>query len=102
MSRYFPATVMGGRLYVQGIGTYGPWDSQQLPYQVEGIVDQILRPLLGERKIHTREELVEAVRRSDMPAATIWIGEGLEVEARRIHEAQLEMRRKQDHRLEGS
>jgi hypothetical protein len=37
-----------------------------------------------------------------MPAVTIWIGEGLEVEARQMHEAQLEMRRKQVYRLEGS
>jgi hypothetical protein len=93
---------MGGRLYVQGIGADASWDPGRLAYQVEEIVDQLVRPLLGERKIHTREELAEAVRHSDMPAITIWIGEGLEVEARRMHEAQLEMRRREVYRLEGS
>jgi hypothetical protein len=86
---------MGGRLYVQGIGANGPWVSEQLPYRLEEVVDQLVRPLLGERKIHTREELAEAVRRSGLPALTIWIDEGLEVEARRMHETQPQKLKKQ-------
>jgi hypothetical protein len=86
---------MGGRLYVQGIGADSPWDPGRLPYQTEEIVNQLIRPLLGERKIHMREELEEAVRGSDLPAVTIWIGEGLEGQARRMmHEGQQEKRRK--------
>lgn len=58
MPRYFPATVMGGRLYPHGIGAYGPWESSRLAYQTEEIVDYLLRPILGEKKIRNAEERI--------------------------------------------
>jgi len=77
MTRFFPSTAMGGRLYVRGVGAYGPWDSAQLPYQSEDIVDQLVRSLSA-RKIHTLEELTAVVRQSSLPAVTVWIPEGSE------------------------
>jgi hypothetical protein len=31
-NRYFPGTAMGGRLYPEGIGNWGPWDRSRLVY----------------------------------------------------------------------
>jgi hypothetical protein len=73
---------MGGRLYPQGIGANGPWESRRLAYQTEETVALLLRPIIGEKKIRTPEELAEAVRQSSLPAVTVWIPESLEDAAR--------------------
>ncbi len=88
MSRYFPATVMGGRLYPQGIGANGPWKSSRLAYQSEETVAVLLRPIIGEKKIRTPEELAESIRQSSLPAVTVWIPENLENAAQVMWESQ--------------
>ncbi len=88
MPRYFPATVMGGRLYPHGIGVCGPWKSSSLAYQSQETVALLLRPIIGEKKIRTLEELDEAVRQSSLPAVTVWIPENLESAVRVTWEKQ--------------
>ncbi len=77
--RYFSATAMAGRLYVQGIPDRGPWDPKQLVYYSEEIVDKMMQPLAGDRKVKTAEELAEAVRVSErgLPTIKVWIHGGL-------------------------
>lgn len=85
-TRYFSATVMGGKLYVQGIGERGPWDSQRLMHWPEQAVDQILQPLAGERKVRTAGELQEAILASTrgLPNIKVWIHEAIESVAREM------------------
>ncbi len=75
--RYFPVTVMGGRLYSDGAGAY--WD--------EAVVDMLVERV-GHRRARTEAELLEAVRESsrDLPALRVWVREGLEALARRLRE----------------
>jgi hypothetical protein len=63
---YFPATAMGGKLYVDD----APQD--------EAIVD-ILVARVGHRKVRTTEELGEVVKVSErgLPAIRLWIHERL-------------------------
>jgi hypothetical protein len=79
---------MGGRLYPQGIGERGLWESSRLAYQTEETIALLLRPIIGEKKIHTPEELAEAIRQSSLPAVTVWIPESLENAARVLWEKQ--------------
>ncbi len=78
--RYFSATAMCGRLYVQGIPDRGPWDPWQLVYYSEEIIDKIMQPLAGDRKVQTAEELAEVVRASErgLPTIKVWIHDSLE------------------------
>lgn len=82
--RYFAATAYAGRLYVQGVGDRGPWESRALVYWTEAQVDMILNERTGDRKVRTPEELRAAVEssRTRHHAMKAWIAEGLEVAAR--------------------
>ncbi len=80
VNRYFSATAMGGRLYVQGVPDRGPWNSAWLVYYPEEMVEKIVQPLAGDRKARTTEELAEAIRVSwrGLPTITVWISEEME------------------------
>lgn len=87
--RYFSATAMGGRLYVQNVPDRGrSWESRRLVRLTERQVDLIYQPLAGDRKVKTSEELAEAVRVSErgLPAIKVWIHESLEDAARKFWE----------------
>ncbi len=73
--RYFPGTLMAGKLFLDA-----------LYYRTEAQVDTIFNPLVGDRKIHSCEELDDALRISKarpLPTLKVWISEDLEGEARR-------------------
>ena len=81
--RYFPVTVLGGRLYVDGIGERGPWNTGRLPYQHEAAVE-LLMARVGHRKVRSAEELRAILRESEsgLPAIRAWVHEGIEEAAR--------------------
>ena len=84
--RFFPATIMGGRLHVTGAGEGRPWDSSQLDWWREDELDLILAKGEYGEKIRTPEEL-ETVLRPPItvaPARRVWIHESLEDDARRL------------------
>lgn len=87
-NRYFSATVMGGRLYVQGIPAPGPWDAKHLSWWSERQVELVFQPLVGDRKVETLKALEEAVRASErgLPTIKVWIHEGLQDAARSLWE----------------
>ncbi len=87
-NRYFSATAMGGRLYVQGVPDHGPWDSAWLVYYPEEMVEKMIQPLAGDRKVRTTEELAEAIRLSwrGLPTITVWISEEIEGMAKKCWE----------------
>ncbi len=73
--RYFPATLMAGRVY-----------RDTMVYRTEAQVDMTFNPHTGERKIHSVEELEDAMRISrarPLPTIDGWISQDLEGEARR-------------------
>lgn len=76
--RYFPATAMAGRLYVQGVPDRGPWDPAGLVYWTERQVDAVVNPRAGSRKAETAGELDRGIRAAGFPSARVWIAEGLE------------------------
>ncbi len=79
--RFFSATAMAGRLYVQGVPDKGPWDPRGFVYWAEDQVDAILNPRVGDRKIRSSDQLRNALRASAMrglPTVKLWIAEGLE------------------------
>lgn len=87
-SRFFLATILGGRLHSNGIPEWGPWEASRLHWWPEDHLDKILATTMA-RKVRTVEEL-EATIAEPMGAAptrNIWIHEGLEDEARRLWEA---------------
>ncbi len=73
--RYFPVTAMGGRLYFDGTGVY--YD--------ETVVDMLVERV-GHRKVRTGAELLGVVKESarGLPAARVWVQEGLDGVARRF------------------
>jgi hypothetical protein len=74
--RFFPATVMGGRLHVSTGDS--PWDLSRFDWWREDELDLILSKGYGE-KIRTLEEL-EAALRAPMkvaPTRSLWIHESL-------------------------
>jgi len=76
--RYFPATPLGGCLYLDG---------QDFAYWTERQVDMILNRGVGSRKVETAEELhrlLPVVR--GLPSVSIWIFEGLEAVAQRLQD----------------
>jgi hypothetical protein len=87
MARYFPITLMTGRLYPQGISEWGPWDATQLRYVTE---DAITIQVPGvEAKVDDPSEILrhlDASAARPLPTRTLWIREGLEEEVRRIWE----------------
>jgi hypothetical protein len=68
--RYFPATALGGKLYVDDT----PQD--------EAVVDMLVAHV-GHKKVRTAEELGEVVNASErgLPAIRLWIHESLQDEA---------------------
>jgi len=45
--RYFPATILGGRLHVRGIPDWGPWDPARLEWEPEEYVEVILTTMMA-------------------------------------------------------
>ena len=84
-TRFFAATVMGRRLYPEGIGERGPWGSQRLVYWPEEAVRIALRQGV-DRLAWTAEDLEAVIRSSErgLPAIRVWIQEGLEGQARTL------------------
>jgi len=78
--RFFSATAMGGRLYVQGISEHSPWDSKHLLYLDEQVVDMISNRGANDRKVLTSDELHAAILVSErgLPTIKICIAEELE------------------------
>ena len=76
--RYFSATAMGGRLYLDGAGE---------SYCEEAVVDMLVERV-SHRKARTEAELLAVVEGSalGLPAIRVWVGEGLEALARRLRE----------------
>jgi hypothetical protein len=85
--RYFPATILGGRLHVRRLPDWGPWNPARLEWDDEAFVDILLSTRQADRKIRTREEL-EAVMKEPKraPSREIWMHENLVDEARRLWE----------------
>ena len=86
--RFFPATILGGRLHVRGIPDWGPWDSSRFEWADEAFVDMLLSKNPGDRKARTREEL-DAIMQEPMkvaPTREVWMHESLVDEARRLWE----------------
>jgi hypothetical protein len=81
--RFFPTTVLGGKLYTDGIGEHGPWVTERLPFQDAATVE-LLVARVGHRKIVTAEELKAVLRESEESSFAVraWIHEGLEDFAR--------------------
>ena len=84
-TRFFAATVMARRLYPEGIGERGPWDSQRLVYWPEEAVRIALRPGV-DRLAWTVDDLEVVIRSSErgLPAIRVWIHEGLEERVRAL------------------
>ncbi len=78
--RFFSATAMGGRLYVQGISDHSLWDPKQLFYMDESVVDMISYRGTVDRKVQTSNELHTAILLSErgLPTVKVWISEELE------------------------
>ncbi len=72
--RYFPATALGGRLYLD-----------EEAYCDEPIVDMLVLRV-GHRKVRTGAELLSVVRESDrgLPTIRVWVHEELRTLARRL------------------
>jgi len=85
--RYFPATILGGRLHVRGIPDWGQWNPSHLECENEAFVDILVSTRQADRKIRTREEL-EAVMKEPKRAPTreVWMHESLVDEARQLWE----------------
>ena len=76
--RFFPVTLLGGRLHPRDIPHFGKWDSRRLERRTEAEI--MLFP--GDTIIRTKKELEAALREPDdvTPARTLWIHEDLEDE----------------------
>ena len=83
--RFFLATVMGGRLHLDGIPDWGPWEASRLHWWPEDHLDLVLTTT-RERKVRTPEELEAAIQEpmNVAPTRNVWIHESLEDEARRL------------------
>ena len=57
-----------------------------LIYWTEALVDRVLNPRVGDRKVHAAEELREALQESRGRGASVrvWIAEGLEDKAQKV------------------
>ncbi len=78
-SRFFLATILGGRLHVDGVPEWRLWDSSRLHWVPEDHLDLILSTT-RERKIRTTEELEAAIKEpiGVAPTRNVWIHESLE------------------------
>ena len=86
--RFFSATVLGGRLHVDGVPERGPWDSTRLDRFTEEYITPGLVTVAGDRIVRTLAELEEVLNapRRQAPTRRVWIHERLEDEARRLWE----------------
>ena len=85
--RYFPATILGGRLHVRGLPDWGPWNLARLEWDDEAFVDILLGTRQADSKVRTREEL-DAIMKEPKRASTreVWIHESLVEGAHRLWE----------------
>lgn len=77
--RYFMATAMAGRLYVEGLVGRG-WDRSRLTFQNEAAVDLIVQARMIDRKVRSLGELCLVLEESQalwVPAIAVWIREDL-------------------------
>jgi hypothetical protein len=86
--RYFPATILGGRLHVRGLPDWGPWNLSRLEWADEAFVDMLVGIDPIYRKAGSREELEAVMKepRGVSPTREVWIHESLVDEARRLWE----------------
>jgi len=89
-SRYLAATIMDGKVYVQGLPAYGEWDERRVVWWPEEAVKIVVQPLAGDRMIHTEGELQEMMQvlPAIAPATRAWLHGDLEQVVRRIWEEQ--------------
>jgi hypothetical protein len=85
MPRYFPVTLMGGRLYPRGISEWDEWNAAELHYLEERAV------ILGPTDVRIDDpsqilRVIDQYAAQPLPARTLWIREGLEDEVKRIWE----------------
>ncbi len=84
--RYFSATALAGRLFVEGVSETEGWNPDRLTYRDEADVNYTFNERTGDRKAGTIEELKEILQESHrrgLPILKVWIGEGLEDAAHR-------------------
>jgi hypothetical protein len=95
--RYFSATVLGGRLYIQGVSDYGPWNPR-IAFYPEEVADTLTSIYPTDRKIHSEEELREAVRASETEfgARTVRAPESLLDVTRKVWEESRQQRDPRD------
>lgn len=85
--RYFCATTQGQRLYIDGVGEHGDWNTDQLVFYSAEVVSMLLKPHPQNRRVHTVQELQAAVDESGLPAYRVYIHETLVEASRQIWEA---------------
>ena len=87
-ARFFPATIMGGRLHVDGAPEGRPWDSSRLDWRPEASLDLILAKGEYGQKVCTLEQLEAAIKAPMRvgPTRRVWIHDSLEDNARRLWE----------------
>lgn len=92
-ARYFPATVMGGRLHAST--GEGPWDPSRFDWWREDELDLILAGGSYGVKVQTVVELETVLRAPARapagvaPTRRVWIHESLEGEVRRLWESEV-------------
>jgi hypothetical protein len=81
--RFFAATAMGGRLYLEGLSENGTWEPQRLVYWDESAVEVLVERVVH-RKALTIAEVKAILQESakGLPAIRVWVAEGLEDGAR--------------------
>lgn len=57
--RYFAATAMGGRIFVQSVNESAPWDPSRLIYWEASALDKAYDPLAVDRKVESADEMLE-------------------------------------------
>jgi len=86
--RYFPATILGGRLHVHGLPDWGSWNPTRLEWADEEFVDMFVGADPIHRKARTREELEAIMKepRGVSPTREVWMHESLIDTTRRLWE----------------
>jgi hypothetical protein len=82
--RYFSATALGQRLYVDGVSENGDWDPGRLVFYSAEVVSILLKPRPQDRQVHTVQELQAAAEESGLPAYRVYIHEALLEASRQI------------------
>lgn len=77
--RYFSVLVKDGHVESTWPEGMAPWESTLL-LCAEAIVDHTLEPIVGDRKVRTPQEWMEALAASEREGTTFraWVREGLE------------------------